>query len=44
MGKGECPEFWGGAEKMDEALAVARADLGAVGNADEVSVSVYAVL
>lgn len=41
---GEChrPELWGGAEDVDEAVAVARADLGAVGDADEIVVPVVA--
>ena len=44
MWEGEGPKFGGGAEEVNEALSVARADLGAVGDADEVSMAVDAVL
>ena len=42
--EGEGPKFGGGAEEVNEALSIARADLGAVGDADEVSMAVDAVL
>ena len=40
--EGEGPKFGGGAEEVNEALAVARADLRAVRHADEVRVPVHA--
>ena len=42
--EGEGPKFGGGAEEVNEALSIARADLGAVGDTDEVSMAVDAVL
>ena len=38
--EGECPKFWGGTEEVDKALSIARADLGAVWDANQVSVAV----
>lgn len=36
MGQSECPEFRSGPEDVDEAFAIARADFGAIGYADEI--------
>ena len=44
MGQSKGPEFWRGTEEVEEALAIARANLGTVGDANEVRVSVHAVL
>ena len=43
MGEGERPEFWGWAEDVHEAFAIARANFGTIGDADDVCVSVHAV-
>lgn len=43
MWEGECPEFWGGAEEVEKALAGARGNLGAIGDTDKVCVAVVAV-
>ena len=43
MWEGECPKFWGGTEEVDKALSIARADLGAVRDTDEVRVAIDAV-
>lgn len=44
MWEGEGPKLGGRPEKVDEALPSARAHLGSVGDADEVRLSIVAVL
>ena len=44
MREGHCPQFWSGPEDVNETPSISRADFGAVGDANEVRVSVHAVL
>jgi hypothetical protein len=43
MRQGESPQLWSGPEDVDETFARARGDLGAVGDVDEVRMTVLAI-